>query len=130
MAQPHSFGITTIKELKTPAQRKLEGGWAGRHGKFAKGTVLPETQVRACPLVNVADLPEGFLKKSHIEHLEQNQKISICCRHVEEHKVEAFKSHSEEQGPDIYVFHCTTCGRKHRFFCVGLHDERPYWSAD
>jgi hypothetical protein len=34
------------------------------------------------------------------------------------------------QAPDIYVFHCDKCKRKHRFFCVGQTDEkRPMWDA-
>jgi len=128
MTQPHSLNTINISNAKTPAQRKTEGGWATRHGKFAKGAVLPETMVQACPRVRVADLPEGFLKTSHIEHLEHNQQISGCCRHPENHEVEALKSHPSEQAPDIYVFHCH-CGRKHRFLCVGLTDERPSWDA-
>lgn len=126
--QPHSLGTLSINNAKTPAQKKLEAGWAARHGAWAKGVVLPETQAQACPRVKVADLPEGFLKKNHIEHLEQNQLIRSCCRHPENHEVEALKSHPEEQAPDIYIFHCT-CGRKHRFFCVGLTDTRPTWRA-
>jgi hypothetical protein len=127
---PHSLGTISIENNKTPAQKALEAGWAARHGMhWAKGTVLPETQVPACPRVKVADLPEVFLKKSHIEHLEQNQKINSCCRHPENHEIEARKSHPDEQAPDIYIFHCT-CGRKHRFFCVGMTDDkRPTWSA-
>jgi hypothetical protein len=125
---PHSLGTIALNTAKTPAQRKAEAGWAGRHGKFEKGAVLPETQVQACPRVKVADLPEGFLKQNHIEHLERNQQIASCCRHPENHEVEALKSHPDEPAPDIYVFHCH-CGKKHRFFCVGLHDERPYWDA-
>jgi hypothetical protein len=78
--------------------------------------------------VKVADLPEGHLKESHIKSLEQNQKIASCCRHPENHFVEAFKSHPEEKAPDTYVFHCDKCQRKHRFFCVGVKDERPVWS--
>lgn len=126
---PHSLGTVSIQAVKTPAQKRVEQGWAGRHGyTWPKGTVLPETQVQACPRVKVADLPEGHLKQNHIDHLEQNQLISSCCRHPENHEVEAHKSHPDEQAPDIYVFHCT-CGRKHRFFCVGMTDERPVWSA-
>lgn len=126
---PHSLGTVSIQAVKTPAQKRAEQGWAGRHGyTWPKGTVLPETQVPACPRVKVADLPEGHLKQNHIDHLEQNQLISSCCRHPENHEVEAHKSHPDEQAPDIYVFHCT-CGRKHRFFCVGMTDERPVWSA-
>lgn len=126
---PHSLGTITIGAAKTPAQKLTEAGWAGRHGKYPKGTVLPETQVAACPRVRVADLPEGFLKQTHIEHMEQNQLIASCCRHPENHEVEARKSHPDEQAPDIYVFHCK-CGKKHRFFCVGMTDDnRPTWDA-
>jgi hypothetical protein len=133
--QPHSLGTISISTNKTPAQRQAEGGWAARHGyipgkgnAWAKGTVLPETQVQACPKVKVADLPEGHLKPNHISALEQNQKIASCCRHPENHEVEALKSHPDEQAPDVYVFHCT-CGKKHRFFCVGMTDSRPVWDA-
>lgn len=106
------------------------GPIAKRHGTFPKGTVLPETRVQACPRVRVADLPDGFLKQKHIEHLEQNQKIASCCRHPENHFIEAFKSHPDEQVPDIYHFICDKCDRTHRFFCVGMTDDkRPMWSA-
>lgn len=127
--KPHSLATVSLTDGKTQAQKIAERGWAGRHGyHWPKGTVLPETQVLACPRVRVADLPEGHLKKKHIEHLEQNQKIASCCRHPENHDVEGFKSHPDEPAPDIYVFHCK-CGKKHRFFCVGMYDERPIWQA-
>lgn len=127
--KPHSLSTLDLIDGKTPAQRKAEQGWAARHGyKWAKGTVLPETQVAACPRVKVADLPDGFLKQNHIEALEHNQLIASCCRHPENHEVEARRSHPDEPAPDIYVFHCT-CGRKHRFFCVGRTDRRPMWDA-
>lgn len=127
--KPHSLSTLSISEQKTRAQKLADAGWAGRHGLYwPKGTVLPETQVSACPRVKVADLPEGFLKQNHIDALEQNQKIASCCRHPENHEVEARKSHPDEVAPDIYVFHCS-CGRKHRFFCVGKTDERPMWDA-
>lgn len=127
--QPHSLATINLSGTKTPAQRKAEGGWAARHGRFAKGEALPKTTVPACPRVKVADLPEGHLKQSHIDHLEQNQMISSCCRHPENHEVEALKSHPEEPAPDIYVFHCH-CGHKHRFLCVGATDDRrPSWDA-
>jgi hypothetical protein len=127
--KPHSLGTLTLSDRKPLAQRLSElGPIAVRHGLYPKGTVLPETKVAACPRVKVADLPEGFLKQRHIEHLEQNQKIASCCRHPENHEVEACKSHPDEKAPDIYVFHCT-CGRQHRFFCVGRTDVRPVWDA-
>ncbi len=95
---------------------------------FTSKEPQPETQVPACPRVRVADLPDRFLKPNHISGLEQNQKIPSCCRHPENHEVEALKSHADEQAPDIYIFHCG-CGRRHRFFCVGLGDERPVWDT-
>lgn len=133
--KPHSLGTISISDAKTPAQLKAEAGWAGRHGylpgrpvPWKKGDKLPETQVPACPKVKVADLPEGHLKANHIAALEQNQKIASCCRHPENHEVEARKTHPEEQAPDIYIFHCT-CGKQHRFLCVGKTDTRPVWDA-
>lgn len=130
--KPHSLATLKLSDKLSPSQEAARfaalGPIAARHGKFPKGTVLPETQVPACPRIKVADLPEGFLKETHIEALEQNQMIASCCRHPEDHDVEALKSHPEEQAPDIYIFHCT-CGRKHRFFCVGRTDVRPSWGA-
>jgi hypothetical protein len=125
---PHSLSTGTLSNAKTPAQRRKEMGWAGRFPDYGKGAVLPETQVLACPRVKVADLPEGFLKQNHIEALEHNQMNRSCCRHPENHDVEALKSHPDEQIPDVYLFHCA-CGRKHRFFCVGMDDGRPMWDA-
>lgn len=126
--KPHSLSTASISNAKTPAQKRAEAGWVGRHGAFAKGATLAETTTPACPRVKVADLPEGFLKQNHIEGLERNQQIASCCRHPEDHEVEALKSHPDEPVTDIYIFHCT-CGRKHRFFCVGMEDNRPMWDA-
>jgi hypothetical protein len=130
--KPHSLQRIKLRgpnEVSPNEKFRRLGPIAQRHGRFAKGTVLAETQVEACPRVKVADLPEGFLKKNHIEALERNQLIQSCCRHPENHEVEARKSHPDEPVPDVYVFHCT-CGRKHRFFCVGMGDERPVWSCE
>lgn len=129
--QPHSIVTYKLRDTRAPRQKLAAlGPFAARHGNVPKGVTVPETQELACPRVKVADLPEGHLKQKHIEALEQNQKIASCCRHPENHEVEARKSHPDEQLPDIYVFHCTDCGRQHRFFCVGAEDERPGWSAD
>ncbi len=129
MPTPQSLGTISLTSEKSPAQIHAEAGWVGRHEKYEKGAVLPETQVQACPRVRVADLPEGFLKANHIELLERNQNIASCCRHPEHHEVEALKTHPDEPAPDIYVFHCS-CGRKHRFLCVGASDDkRPFWDA-
>jgi hypothetical protein len=132
MAIPNQLAVISITNKKTPAEIRAAKSPFLRQfgGSVPKGTVLPHTQVQACPRVRVADLPEGHLKQKHIEHLEQNQLIASCCRHPENHDVEALKSHPEEEAPNIYIFHCT-CGRKHRFFCVGETDpHRPTWGAE
>lgn len=129
MPKPHSFSTVTLSTRKTPNERlRALGPIAHRHGLYAKGTVLPETQALACPRVKVADLPEGLLKLKWIEQQEQNQLIASCCRHPENHEVEALKSHPDEPTPDVYIFHCT-CGKRHIKFCAAQADQRPMWDA-
>jgi hypothetical protein len=89
--------------------------------------VRPDTITPACPRYPVAKL-RGLIPIKFLEALEQNQLISSCCRHPEEHEIEAFRSRPEEKAPDIYVFHCR-CGRQHRRFCVGGGDVRPVWEV-
>lgn len=85
----------------------------------------------ACSRYPVAKLTRDIpIPIKWIEDLEQNQKIASCCRHPENHQLEAFYSSEKEKElrtPDIYIFHCT-CGRKHRRFCVG-GGERPVWDV-
>lgn len=121
MIAPHSLNTVRITAPVAPPS-VLEQ----RFGKYQKGDTLPETQVPYCPRRKVSKFPPGFLKQKHIEHLEQNQKNASCCRHPENHEIEARKSHPDELAADIYIFWCT-CGREHRFFCVGVGDERPEW---
>jgi hypothetical protein len=121
MQAPHS--LATVELVAPP--RALSPSEM-RHGRYAKGTLLQQTTVEHCPRRKVSEFPAGFLKQNHIEALEQNQKIASCCRHPENHEVEALKSHPDEPAADIYIFHCS-CGRKHRFFCVGQADSRPEW---
>jgi len=99
------------------------------------------THSLACPRIPVAKLYNDQVRVipvKYIEALEQNQKIASCCRHPENHEIEAwYSSHADrDRGiPDIYIFICT-CGRKHRRFCVGgsigsgpnaKPDHRPVW---
>lgn len=81
----------------------------------------------ACPRYPVAKLG-GLIPLKFIEAMEQNQQISSCCRHPENHDIEALKSNENEPVPDIYIFHCT-CGKQHRRFCVGGGDARPFWEV-
>ncbi|ESY49027.1 MULTISPECIES: hypothetical protein [unclassified Mesorhizobium] len=97
--------------------------------------------VLACARYPVAKLFD-LLPPKYIEALEQNQQIASCCRHPEDHEIEAFYSSENWRDkkkpdgspdpaggvPDIYIFHCT-CGKQHRRFCVGGGDVRPYWEV-
>jgi hypothetical protein len=88
------------------------------------------SHVQACPRYPAAKL-FSLLPIKYIEALEQNQKIASCCRHPENHEVEAFYSceaEREKGTPDIYIFHCT-CGKKHTRFCAGGGDVRPVWDV-
>lgn len=78
-----------------------------------------ETQVVCCPRRPVSSFPPGFIApRLYEKNLEHNQLVASCCRHPENHEIEARKSRPEEPVPDIYVFYCS-CGRAHRVFCVG-----------
>jgi hypothetical protein len=124
--KPHS--LSSVRKIAKPPEVTLH---EKRFGRYPKGTVLPETQVPACPRVKVADLPKGFIPSRLYErNLEYNQQVASCCRHPENHEIEARKSHPDEPAPDIYIFHCS-CGRKHRVFMVGMTDDepRPVWDA-
>lgn len=83
----------------------------------------PETQVPCCPRVPVKRIAQHIPQKFY-EHLEHNQKIASCCRHPENHEIEAKKSSPNLKGPDIYIFHCT-CGKRHTIFCVGVKYDYP-----
>lgn len=81
---------------------------------------LPPTQSPACPRVKARSV-WGILPAKYYQALEQNQLLASCCRHPEDHDIEALYSSDadrEKGQPDIYIFHCT-CGRQHRRFCVG-----------
>lgn len=80
----------------------------------------------ACPRQPVAKL-FNLLPAKYIEALEQNQKIASCCRHPENHDIEAFYSSPTEKVPNVYIFYCT-CGRQHKRFCGG-GGERPFWGV-
>lgn len=137
--KPHSLKTNRLVKRITPAEAYARlGPIARRHGRFPKGAVLPETTVDACPRRKVADFPEGFLKKKWFEQQWYNQRVALCCRHPENHSIAAFRSHPEEQCPDIYIFYCNGRDemgrvhheeeRRHIKFCAGETDEqRPEW---
>ncbi len=84
--------------------------------------------IPACPPIAVATLG-ALIPAKWIEALEQNQLIASCCRHPENHTIEAQYSHADERAPNIYIFHCDVCGRKHRRFMCGQGGARPYWEV-
>jgi hypothetical protein len=62
----------------------------------------------ACPRVPVAKWM-GLIPAYWLEALEQNQQLPHCCRHPENHKIEAWYSSEEDRRkgiPDIYIFIC------------------------
>lgn len=88
------------------------------------------SHILACPRHPVAKL-FGLLPAKYIESLEQNQQIASCCRHPEDHEIEAWfscEAEREKGTPDIYKNYCT-CGRVHVRFCVGGGDVRPFWEV-
>jgi hypothetical protein len=86
----------------------------------------PVTLALACKRIAVAKVRD-LIPLKWIEALEQEQQIASCCRHPENHEIEAFRSRPEEREPDIYIFHCP-CGRMQRRVCAG-GGERPVWGA-
>lgn len=83
--------------------------------------------IPTCPRIKVAKLRD-LLPVKYLQALEHNQQIASCCRHPENHDIEAFKSKPDEPAPDIYILHCT-CGKQHRRFCIGGGDIRPFWEV-
>jgi hypothetical protein len=74
--------------------------------------------------------PRNRLPLKFVTSLEQNQQIASCCRHPENHDIEAWFSCAEDADkgiPDIYILHCQ-CGRRHTRFCVG-GGIRPFWET-
>lgn len=82
--------------------------------------------IPACPRVKLTVLGK-LIPDRFREGLEQNQLLASCCRHPENHDIEAFRSKESEAAPDVYILYCP-CGRKHiRWMCAdGI---RPVWEV-
>lgn len=50
--------------------------------------------------------------------LEHNQKLNLCCRHMENLSGQMYKTYTAIDGPDLFIATCT-CGRKHYRMAVG-----------
>ena len=72
----------------------------------------------------------SIIPDRYIEELEQNQLIASCCRHPENHEIEAWYADAKQEAagtPGIYIFYCNGCGRRHRRVTAGMIDTRPFW---
>lgn len=91
---------------------------------------MDEHLIPVSPRRRVDSLRAGLIPIKFIETLEHDQKLAHCCRHPEDHEIEALKTKKELVRPDVYIFHCT-CGRKHRRFMCGddskTPENRPVW---
>ncbi len=137
-----------VPEPDAPAWRVRDIAWINYHNGHdprPEGIRNPpemHTHKMACQRVKVSECPSKIPTK-WIEALEQNQQISSCCRHPENHDIMAFHSPSAERVfrpddpsdpdvgrwitvPDIYMFICDGCQRIHRRpICGG--GERIAW---
>lgn len=73
---------------------------------------------------------KNYLPFRYVEMLEQNQELATCCRHPENHTIEAWYTNEEDaenETPDLYILTCT-CGRRHyRLCCAGGY--RAHWDC-
>lgn len=56
--------------------------------------------------------------RKYSECLEHNQKINLCCRHMENVTGRLYKTNPNLPGPDLFIATCT-CGRNHYRLAVG-----------
>lgn len=86
--------------------------------------------VPACQRVKVAECPvRDKLPIRFFERLEQDQLLPTCCRHPENHDIEAFftsETQAETGIADLYIFYCT-CGKRHVRLMGGNGDKRQMW---
>jgi hypothetical protein len=83
----------------------------------------------ACPLYPVDRIRQLFPEEM-LTVMENNQQLKICCRHVDNHLVEARYTSAQQARsgvPDYYIFHCTECGCRHHQAMHGIGDVRPKW---
>lgn len=84
----------------------------------------PETRVLTCPRRPVASFKPGYIPWQIMEPMEHDQKLSSCCRHPENHDIEAWKSNPNVKGPDQYIFTCA-CGKRHTNWILGIKYDYP-----
>lgn len=63
--------------------------------------------------------PMDMFPRKYSECLEYNQKIKICCRHMENVTGRVFKTHPDLKGPDLFIATCRECGCNHYRLAVG-----------
>ncbi len=83
-------------------------------GMLRKRLKVPPKQLGdAVPMMSVA--------KKYCDGLEQNQKIKLCCRHMENVTARFYKTATQPEhlGPDLLISTCGKCGCNHYRFMVG-----------
>jgi hypothetical protein len=88
---------------------------------FVRERKPEKTRVRVGDTKSIED--KNLLKQlpaQYLRALSDNPKLSACCRDTtQNYTYETFKSDEEMENPDLAVFTCTTCGRKHYRGAVG-----------
>jgi hypothetical protein len=98
---------------------------------------LDSLHILACPRISVSKVL-GLLPDKYVLNFQNHP--SACCKDAGNLDVEAWYSSDAEQAkgtPDIYKFHCNSCGVCHVRFCVGgdhptdpaKKDQRPFWEV-
>jgi len=82
---------------------------------------MPKLREQDKPLIKVGKTGDvtdtNFMKQlpaHYLRALEDNPKLAACCRDVKNnYTYETFKTSDKLENPDMAVFTCTVCGRKH-----------------
>ncbi|MGI9489094.1 MAG: hypothetical protein ACR2RF_25055 [Geminicoccaceae bacterium] len=78
---------------------------------------IPAREFKRTPVGNAKEM--GMFPKRYSECLEYNQKIKICCRHMENVTGRLYKTHPDLNGPDLFIATCGVCGCNHYRLAVG-----------
>lgn len=86
---------------------------------------LLDNERAALPRLDSPPVPTGpargmdIFPRKYSEALEHNQRIKLCCRHMENVTGQTFKTSTANGGPDLFVATCQDCGRNHYRLLVG-----------
>ena len=81
--------------------------------------------------ISTGTVRRNLLPLKFVERLEQDQTLSHCCRHPENHSIEAWFTTAIDElrgTPDLYLLRCT-CRRVHKRLMCGDGQIRPVWEC-